>query len=90
MKLYARTLHPAVGNDVGDCLNPLSVPKHKPFSQTAPIVRTQFVTTHNSVGFARKKAQIISCIERGFERLGLSHQTVGFSWCSYIVKSCSP
>ena len=66
------------------------MPKHKPSPQTAPIVRTRFVTTHNSVGFARKNAQTISFIERGFERLGLSHQTVGFSWCSYIVKSCSP
>ena len=43
------------------------------FPQTAPIVRTQFVTTHNNVGFARKKAQTISLIERGFERLGLGH-----------------
>ena len=40
------------------------------------IVRTQFVTTHNSVGFARKKAQTISFIERGFERFGLGHRTV--------------
>ena len=48
------------------------------------------MTTHNSVGFARKKAQTISFIERGFEKLGLNHQTVGFSWCAYIVKSCSP
>ena len=54
------------------------------------LVRTRFTTTHNSVGFARKKAQTISFIKRGFERLGLSHQTVGFSWGSYIVKSCSP
>ena len=46
--------------------------------------------THDSVGFARKKAQTISFIESGFERLGLSHQTVGFSCCSYVVKSCSP
>ena len=53
-------------------------------------VRTQFETTHSSVGFAPKKAQTISFIERGFERLGLDHQTVGFSWCSYIVKSRSP
>ena len=42
----------------------------------APIVRTQFVTTHNDVGFARKKAQTISLIERGFERLGLGHRTI--------------
>ena len=73
-----------------DCLNPPPVPRHKPSPQTAPIVRIQFVTTHNNVGFARKKAQTISFIERGFESLDLSHQTVGFSWCSYIVKSCSP
>ena len=52
-------------------------------------VRTRFVTTHNSVGFARKKTQTISFIERGFERLGLGHQTVAFSWCSYIIKSYS-
>ena len=50
---------------------------HKPFPQTAPIVRTRFVMNRDSVGFARKKAQTISFIERGFERLGLSHQTAG-------------
>ena len=49
------------------------------FPQTAPIVRTRFVTNHNRVGFARKKAQTISFVERGFERLGLGHQAVGFS-----------
>ena len=37
------------------------------------IVRTRFVTTHNNVGFARKKAQTTSFIERGFERLDLDH-----------------
>ena len=48
------------------------------------------MTTHNNVGFARKKAQTISFIERGFERLGLGHKTVDSSWCSYIAKSvCS-
>ena len=41
-------------------------------------VRTQFVTIHNNVGFARKKAQTISFIERGFERLGLGHRKVVF------------
>ena len=41
-------------------------------------VRTQFVTTYNNVGFARKKAQTISFIERGFERLGLGRKTVVF------------
>ena len=43
------------------------------------IVRTRFVTNHNSVGLARKKAQTISFVEHGFERLGLGHQAVGFS-----------
>ena len=43
-----------------------------------------------SVGFARKKAQTISFVERGFERLGLSYQTVGFLWYSYLIKSFSP
>ena len=37
------------------------------------IVRTQFVTTQNDIGFARKKAQTISFLERGFEKLGLGH-----------------
>ena len=32
----------------------------------------------------------MSFIERGFERLGLGHQMVGFSWCSYKVKFSSP
>ena len=40
------------------------------------IVRIQFVTTQNDIGFAHKKAQTISLIERGFERLGLDHRTV--------------
>ena len=53
-------------------------------------VRTRFVTNRNSVGFARKKAQTISFVERGFERLGLVHQTVVFSWCLYIIKLYSP
>ena len=78
MELYARTLHLAVGNDVRDSLHPLPVPRHKLFPQTAPIVRIRFVTTHNNVGFARKKAQTISFIERGFEMLGLGHRTVVF------------
>ena len=46
------------------------------FPQTVPIVRTQFVTNRNSIGFTRKKAQTISFVERGFERLGLGHQAV--------------
>ena len=66
------------------------MPTHKPSSQTAPIVRTRFVTNRSSVGFARKKAQTISFVERGFERLGLSHQAVCFWWCSYMVKFSSP
>ena len=53
-------------------------------------VRTRFVSNHNSVGFVRKKAQTISFVERGFERLGLGHQTVGFTWCSYMIRSFSP
>ena len=53
-------------------------------------MRTRFVTNRNSVGFARKTAQTISFVERGFERLGLGHQAVGFSWCSYMVKLSSP
>ena len=40
------------------------------------IVRTQFVTTQNDVGFTRKKIQTISFIEREFEKLGLGHQAV--------------
>ena len=40
--------------------------------------------------FRSKKAQTISLVERGFERLGLSHQAVGFPWCSYMVKFFSP
>ena len=66
------------------------MPTHKPFPQTTPIVRTQFVSNHNSVEFVRKKAQTISFVERGFERLGLSHQAVSLLWCSYMVKSFSP
>ena len=66
------------------------MPTHKPFPQTAPIVRTRFVTNRNSVGFVRKMAQTISFVECGFERLGLGHQTVGFSWCSYMVQFSSP
>ena len=44
----------------------------------------------NSVGFARGKAQTMSFVERGFERLDLGHKVVGFSWCSYKVKLSSP
>ena len=47
-------------------------------------VRTRFVTTRNSVGFALKKAQTIAFIERGFERLSLGHQTMGF-FCSVHI-----
>ena len=54
------------------------MPTHKHFPQTAPIVRTQFVMTQNDTEFARKKAQTISFIERGFERLGLGYKTVVF------------
>ena len=51
---------------------------------------TRFVTNRNSVGFARKKALTISFVERGFEKLGLGHQAVGFSWCSCMIKLSSP
>ena len=66
------------------------MPTHKPFPQTAPIVRTRFVTNRNSVGFARKTTQTISFVERGLERLDLGYQAVGFSWCSGMVKLSSP
>ena len=69
---------------------PIAYATHKSFPQTAPIVRARFVTNRNNVGFARKKAQTISFVERGFERLGLGHQVVGFSWCSCVVKFSSP
>ena len=39
-------------------------------------VRTQFITTQNDIGFASEKAQIISFVERGFERLSLGHRMV--------------
>ena len=61
---------------MGDCLNPPPVPTHKPSPQMVPIVRTQFVTTQNDIGFTRKKAQTISFVKRGFERLGLGRRTV--------------
>ena len=32
----------------------------------------------------------MSFVERGFERLGLGYQVVGFSWCSYVVRLSSP
>ena len=37
-----------------------------------------------------EKAQTISFVERGFERLGLGHQAVGFPGCSCMVKFSSP
>ena len=53
-------------------------------------VGSRFVADRNSVGFVRKTALTISFVERGFERLGLGHQAVGFPWCSYMVKFSSP
>ena len=50
------------------------------------VVRTQFVADRNNVGFAREKALTISFVERGFGRLGLDRQAMGFSWRSYKVK----
>ena len=44
----------------------------------------------NSVEFARENAQTMSFVKRGFGRLGLGHQVVGFSWCSYVVRFSSP
>ena len=32
----------------------------------------------------------MSFVERGFERLGIGHQVVGFSWCSCVVRFSSP
>ena len=37
-----------------------------------------------------EKAQTISFVERGFERLGLGHQAMGFPGYSYMVKFSSP
>ena len=44
-------------------------------SETSVIYISQFVTTQNDTGFARKKTQTISFVERGFEKLGLGHRT---------------
>ena len=49
------------------------------FKKIIIIVRPRLVTNRNNVGFARKKAQTISFVEYGFERLGLGHQAVDFS-----------
>ena len=57
---------------------------------TINVVRTRFVTNRTGVGLVRKEAHTISFVERGFERLGLGHQAVGFLWCSYMVKFSSP
>ena len=40
----------------------------------------------NSVGFARENALTITFVERGFGKLGLDRQAVGFSWRSYKVQ----
>ena len=53
-------------------------------------VRTRFVTNRIGVGLVRKEAHTISFVERGFERVGLGHQAVGFSWCSCMVEFSSP
>ena len=60
------------------------------FPQTAPIVRARFVSNRNRVRFVRKKTRTTSFVECGFERLGLGHQAMDFSWCSYMVKWFSP
>ena len=64
--------------------------KRKVKKDVCIFVGTRFVTNSNSAGFARKKAPTISFVKRGFERLGLGHQAVGFSWCSYMFKLPSP
>ena len=48
------------------------------------------MTNRIDVGLVRKEAHTISFVERGFERLGLGHQAVGFSWCSCMVEFSSP
>ena len=66
------------------------MPTHKPFPTDGANCKDTIRNEPNSVGFAREKAQTMSFVERGFERLGLGHQVVGFSWCSYMVKFSSP
>ena len=60
----------------------------KELSQPTVYANTQAFPTDgaNCKDTICKKAQTISFVERGFERLGLGHQMVGFSWCSYKVK----
>ena len=61
-----------------ELFRPTTYANTQAFPQTAPIVRTRFVADRNSVGFAREKALTISFVERGFERLGLDRQAMGF------------
>ena len=46
------------------------------------LVRARFVTNRNSVGFACKKVQTTSFVERGLERLALSRQAAVW-FCLY-------
>ena len=64
----------------------------KELSRPTAYANTQAFPTDgaNCKDMIRKKAQTISFVERGFERLDLSHETVGFMWYSYMVKSFSP
>ena len=64
----------------------------KELSQPTVYANTQVFPTDsaNCKDTICKNAQTISFVERGFERLGLGHQAVGFSWCSYMVKFSSP
>ena len=64
----------------------------KELSQPTVYAKTQAFPTDgaNCKDTICKKAQTISFVERGFERLGLGHQMAGFSWCSYKVKFSSP
>ena len=66
------------------------MPTHRPFPQTAPIVRTQIETNLTVLGSHVKKAQTMSFVERGFEKLGLDHQVVSFSWRSYKASDLHP
>ena len=65
---------------MGGLFVPPPGPLHKPFPQTAPIVGTQFVTTHTWLWARMWRDQTIQFIERGVERLGLSYRTVVYSW----------
>ena len=64
----------------------------KELSRPTAYVNTQAFPTDdaNCKDTICEKAQTISFVERGFEKLGLGHQAVGFPRCSYMVKFSSP